>query len=303
MVNGECEIRPYVDADLMRLQAALADWTRQSGGCAYCHPGYVPHLLYEKLRGCGLPALVHIWEQHEQLVGMAINGLFETSFLVYLGPALRGSPIERAMLQVAYQTTRQHLDTRQASETLVNTDVYSCDVSRLVLLQELGFRQHRVWDYITERGLSEALPAPILPAGFSIRAARLDEYAELALLRNDAFGEDWTPEIYRDNLMLKAGSRPEHEIVVVAPDGQLAASTIMRLDYINMVGLFEPVATRHAFHRRGLGRAMLLYALAEMQRLGMRRARVEYAATNLAAHGLYASLGFEKVHETLGYEL
>ena len=110
-------------------------------------------------------------------------------------------------------------------------------------------------------------------------------------------------EIYRDNLMLKAGSRPEHEIVVVAPDGQLAASTIMRLDYINMVGLFEPVATRHAFHRRGLGRAMLLYALAEMQRLGMRRARVEYAATNLAAHGLYASLGFEKVHETLGYEL
>ena len=48
---------------------------------------------------------------------------------------------------------------------------------------------------------------------------------------------------------------------------------------------------------------MLLYALAEMQRLGMRRARVEYAATNLAAHGLYASLGFEKVHETLGYEL
>lgn len=297
------ELHPYSDADLVRLQAALAEWTRAAGGCGYCHPGYLPHLLYEKLGGRALAELVQLWQQHGRIVGISINGLFDSSFMTYVSPTLRGTQAELAMLQAAYQTTGRYLRARQLSETPINTDVYSCDGSRIALLRELGFKQHRVWDTITERSLSMPLPAMALPEGFTLRSALFDDYAELALLRNDAFGESWTPEIYRDSVMLRPGYQSEHEIIIVAANGTLAAFTTIRLDNLNSVGLFEPVATRPAFQRRGLARAMLLYGLAQMHTLGMRRARVEYDTSKQAAHALYASLGFEKLYETLGYEL
>ena len=67
--------------------------------------------------------------------------------------------------------------------------------------------------------------------------------------------------MYRDRVMLKPGYQPEHEIIVVAADGRLAAFTTIRLDNLNNVGLFEPVGTRPVFQRRGLARAMLLLSL------------------------------------------
>lgn len=295
--------RAYTDQDLELLQAALADWTKTAGDCGYCHTGYLPHLLYEKLRGRSLADLVHIWEDGTKIGGFAINGLFDTSFLVFASPEIRGSEAELNMLESAYQTTRQYLTTRQGSEKPVNTDVYNCDSTRRSLLNQMGFIQRRVWDNITERQLTTTISVMPIPDGLKVRTATLDDYAELALLRNDAFGDDWTPEAFRDNVMQKPGYRPEQELVAVAPNGQIATSTVIRLDEINKVGLFEPVGTRRAFQRRGLASTMMLRALSRMQMMGMRSARVEYDATNQAAHALYTLLGFQKKYETLGYQL
>jgi ribosomal protein S18 acetylase RimI-like enzyme len=183
----------------------------------------------------------------------------------------------------------------------VVTDVFSCDDLRVALLRRLGFVEDRLWDHITERDLGGPIGEPDLPDGFTIRPASIDDVPQLAEVRNDAFDAGWSPEQYRDEVMLKPGYRPERELLVIAPDGRVAAFTVTWLDVENRLGLFEPVGTHSDFRRMGLARALMLHALAEMKALGMETATVEHLADNMAARELYRGLGFEKRFETVGY--
>ncbi len=54
------------------------------------------------------------------------------------------------------------------------------------------------------------------------------------------------------------------------------------------------IAVDPRFRRRGAGRALLERALAEAQDRGARKAHLEVRASNRAAHGLYALLGFSE---------
>ena len=69
-------------------------------------------------------------------------------------------------------------------------------------------------------------------------------------------------------------------VALAAPDGQVAAFTVIWLDDRNRCALFEPVGTHPAFQRRGLARALMLHGLRVMAAAGMTRAVVEHDATN-----------------------
>ncbi len=294
--------RPYVDDDLPHLQAALARWTREAGDCGYCHAGELAHRIYENLRGRHpVGELVQLWEEGASIVGLAINLRFGQAFDVFASPAQRGTEAELEMLRSALETTFRYLREAGRQDTPVVTDVFDCDHIRRQFLAGLGFEEYRVWGLITERSLSGPIPQAGIPDGFMIRTATMDDCEQLASARNDAFGTDWTPELYRDEVMRKPGYQPEREIVVVAPAGQIAAFTVIWFDELNRVGHFEPVGTRREFQRRGLARAMMLHALHVMKSRGMAMATVEHEASNLAALALYRGLGFRKKYETLGY--
>lgn len=294
--------RPYADDDLPRVQAALAGWISDAGPCGYYHVGNLPHWIYATLRGRRpVGELVQVWEDGARVAGIAVCGLFDAAFQVFASPAHRGADAELAMLRAAAETTRRFLKDAGPGEAAVVTDVFGCDTTRMALLERLGFAQYRVWDQIAARSLAAPIPAPHLPDGFRIRHATLDDAAQLALARNDAFDGGWTPEQYRDAVMRRPGYRPERELVVVASDGQIAAFTVIWLDDVNKIGLFEPVGTVRAFQRRGLARALMLHALRVMRRAGMASASVGHEASNLAAGALYRGLGFSKQHETRGY--
>lgn len=298
---NEIASRPYRDNDRPLLQGTLAGWIRASGG--YYSAGHLGYWIEECL--CArYPAgdLVRVWEHKTVVIGIEIDFLFETAFYVLTDPAYRGRDVEITMLRSAFETTRRLMDENNRGSAAVVTDVFSCDLTRIELLTRLGFEPYRVWDHIVERSPTGAIPPICLPDGFSIRAATMDDYAQLAWVRNEAFEAGWTPEAYRDRVMCKPGYRPECEILALAPDGQVAALTVIRLDPINKIGLFEPVATRPAFRRRGLARALMLHGLCEMKSLGIETARVEYEAANLPAGELYRRLGFQKRYETLGYQ-
>jgi mycothiol synthase len=260
--------RPYTDNDLPELQAALASWIQADGDCGYCHIGELRHHIYSdgSIFSGILPIgeLVQIWEDESDIVGIAINLRFDSAFEVF--------------------------------------DVWDTDATRIKLLTQLGFAEYRVWGYYNERSIAVPIPQPVLPEGFTIRGARPDDYERLAAVHNSAFGVNWKPEEYRDEMMLKPGYDPEREMVVVAPDGQFAAFTIMWLDTLNKVGLFEPVGTHRDFHRKGLGKALMLHVLHKMKAYGMETALVGHDAENLPATALYTSIGFIRKHTTLGYE-
>lgn len=294
--------RRYADADLPRLQAALAGWRRESGLCGYCHVGDLPFRIYEEPGG-RRPAgeLVHVWEDDRSVAGVAISLRFGSAFDVFTSPTLRGTDAELEMLWSAYQTTLRHMAQAEGGDAWVVTDVFGCDEARAALLTRLGFRRYRLFDHLTERSLLAAIPAPALPEGFTIRAATMDDAEGLAAVRNSAFDAGWSAAAFREEVMRKPGYHPERELLVVAPGGQAAAFAVTRLDELNKVGHFEPVGTHHGFRRRGLGRALLLHGLRELRRLGMETATVQHDAANLAARDLYRGLGFERRHETFGF--
>jgi ribosomal protein S18 acetylase RimI-like enzyme len=292
--------RPYSEAELPRLQAALAGWIRAAGPCGYCHAGELAHRIYAHLRGRPPGALVQIWEQDGEVAGVALNGRFGNAFDLFVAPERRGEP-ELTMLRASSEATRAMLRRAGHEASEVISDVFSCDASRRAQLGRLGFAEYRLWDHITERRLGGPLPAPSLPEGFSVRRAAPEDAAGLAAARNSAFGGEWTAELYRAAFMGRPGYAEARELVVVAPGGDIAAFSILWLDPLNKVGQFEPVGVHRDFQRRGLGRALMLAGLAELGRLGMERAAVEHDATNLAAGALYHGLGFVKRFETLGY--
>ncbi len=309
-------LRPYADADLPRLEAALARWIQAAGDCGYYQVGNIAHRIYE-----GLPpthdrsALVQVWEERHsasasdsasdgKIIGFAYTFLFEAGFFVFTAPAYRGTEVELTMLRTAHDRTRelvQAADNATAGSVAVITDVFDCDVARIELLTQLGFTRYRLWDHVTERALNGSLPAVALPDGFSIRPATLDDAAGLAAIRNATFGGHWHADRYREQVMQRPGYRSADEVVVVAPDGHFAAFTVTRLDQQNRIGLLEPVGTRREFRRLGLARALLNHALALMQRAGMERAVVAHGADNLPARELYRSLGFRKKYAIDGY--
>lgn len=258
------------------MQAALAEWTRDAGFCGYCHPGDLVHRIYATALG-PRPAL--LWEDGDHIVGVEINARFGTVFDVFATPKLRGTDAERTMLRVARE--------RGGTET----DAFMCDQTRIVLLEELGFHDYRVWDHVTERPLGGQLPRPPIPEGFTIRGAREHDSTELAAARREVFAEQWT------------GPDVEGEIVAVAPDGRVAAFTVIWFDGVNRVGLFEPVGTRPRYERLGLARALMVEGLRRMHLTGMRTAMVEHDVTNTAATALYRALGFETRYETHGFRL
>ena len=294
--------RSYTDNDLLQLQAALATWIQVAGDCGYCHVGEIAQRIYHHT--LDLPPAnerVQVWADEGGIIGFALNLRFDNAFEVYTSPAYRGTDAERAMLQSAAEHTRRLMAQVGREETSVIVDVWDCDSTRQRLLREIDFAQYRVWGHLTERSLADPIPPPQLPDGFSVRAATMHDDEQLAAVRNAAFDTEFSAQDYRDAVMRQPGYDPAREFVVVAEDGRFAAFTMIWLDSLNKVGLFEPVGTHHDFRRRGLAQAVMLHGLHEMKRLGMNTAMVGYDATNVPAAALYQSLGFRHQYITLGF--
>lgn len=296
--------RPYTDADLPSLQDALARWRYEAGACGYCHVGDLPYRLYGLRSRHTLGELVHVWTDGPTVIGITVAFRYDTTFDVFTAPHLRGTGTELDMLRSAYETTHRRMAETGTGHQPAGTDVVDCDRVRAELLGRLGFVKFRTWDHLTERDLPDDpadLPEPRLPDGFTIRSATMDDHEQLAEVRRHSFTREWAPGQYRGEVMRQPGYDPDREILAVAPDGQVAALTIIWLDELNKVGRFEPVATHRAFHRRGLARAVMVYGMREMRRAGMRTASVDHDATNVAARTLYEGLGFTKKYETYGF--
>jgi GNAT superfamily N-acetyltransferase len=136
----------------------------------------------------------------------------------------------------------------------------------------------------------------VLPDGFRFLTA--DEAGPEAAVQ--AHVDAWAPSTYTaegyEGVRRTATYRGDLHVLVEAPDGTMAASTIMWLDEANKTAEFEPVGTHPGYRRLGLGTALLLH--------GMRLAR-EASATHMtvaclgapghrSARGLYYGVGFRE---------
>ena len=154
-------------------------------------------------------------------------------------------------------------------------------------------------------------PEPDLPAGMRFHdcadvdleeraAAHRDAWEHLEHIGIEGARSAFSREVY-ERLRAAPGYDVSLDFVVQDRNGTIAASCICWADENSETALFEPVGTRAAYRRRGLGRALVLGALGRLRERGMRTALVGTSRINAPAVRTYLGCGFEIVDHELTY--
>ncbi|MBR7838896.1 GNAT family N-acetyltransferase [Actinospica durhamensis] len=152
------------------------------------------------------------------------------------------------------------------------------------------------WTQLNERDLDEIQPTA-LAKGFRFRTA--DEVGPQAVVQ--AHVDAWYPSSYSvrsyQAVRETAAYRGDLHLLVEAPDGTMAASTIMWFDEANKSIEFEPVGTHPDYRRLGLARSMMLQGMRQAVMAGATHATVVClgAPGHPAARALYYGLGFREL--------
>ncbi len=208
-------------------------------------------------------------------------------------------PLERQILPLAEADSAQSFENRQAGSDGRGFHYWSYehDHARNAILHAFGY--HRVEDefMVCHRLDVTDPPAPApLPAGYTVRgfAGESEIQSRVDAHRSAFHPSKMTVEKHR-KVMASPTYRQALDIVCAAPGGAIAACTIVWLDEVNRVGIFEPVAC-HADHRRqGLASAVMIEGLRRIHILGGTVAHVMSHRDDSAGAHTYRSLGFEMI--------
>lgn len=150
---------------------------------------------------------------------------------------------------------------------------------------------------------NEPPPRPTLPTGFTLRHLRgADEVPAAAALLGDAFAINTVTATWRQRILEQAPYRPELDVVVQAPNGELAAFCLCWLNPNGQIGQIEPMGTHPAYQRLGLGRAALIEGLWRLHDLGVQTIYVGTSTANHRSLPMYESVGFRPHHLKLAYQ-
>ena len=187
--------------------------------------------------------------------------------------------------------------------TTFSTYDFDKDDDRVARVARHGYRRLDDCFRYRQRPLGGDLPAPPIPAGFSVRNLGGEEDLErrVAVHRAAFHPSRMTVEKHRA-VMASPTYRRELDLVVVAPDDSFAAYCIVWFDEVNRIGVFEPVGTHPDYQRRGLGKVVLAEGLRRLRDLGAERAFVISLGRGVAANALYESVGFRFIDETHAWE-
>ncbi len=199
--------------------------------------------------------------------------------------------------EAALATRRPHLGDRHLSVRALESDT-----SRIRMIEAHGYHRAAPEGVQFRRDLAMGpIPAPSLPQGFRIvdslgidpevrAACHRDAWNHLDHLGIQAIST-FTADTYR-RLVAAPVYDPTLDLMIQAPDGQMACNTILWADMASGVGTFEPVGTRAGFRGLGLARAITQEGCRRAQTRGLRWARVSTAHFNAPAIATYQSSGF-----------
>lgn len=287
--------------DLFRAQAALMQWAREAGHCNYLHKGDVGHRLFNSCSGCDPADVMRYWlDENAEVCAFAMLDLPWEAFDLQVAPALRLSDDHIDIFEYCERETTRLAARKGKSAEKIVVEADACDPAYVAFIEARGYK-FLDYSFALTRHELKALPEAPLPSGFRFHQATAADAPQLADVHNHSFSSKWNAESYG-----KVFQSPhmEYEIVVVAPDGRFAAFTNIWIDDVNRSLLFEPVGTHSDFRRRGIGKALMAHVLERMiAERGIKRAYVghEPADKNPASSALYASVGFEKLHEIHDY--
>jgi mycothiol synthase len=258
-----------------------------------------------------------LWEDcNNQLLGFGRLWIPDPSEVIdgFLGfqvhPSVRGGNIETQIIQWAEQRM-QEVRQEKGLPVKLRSGARDKHTERIVILENHGFVSDRYF-FTMQRSLTEIIPQPQFPSGFTLRQVKPEDAEALTELFNQSFVDHWnhhdsTVE-YVKYEMAQQNYRAELDLIATAADGTFAAfcySVINREENIRkgrQEGYIAILGTRRGFRRIGLGRAMLLSGLHRLKGFGMDTASLGVDADNPnGALRLYESVGFSKLFTWIAY--
>lgn len=173
---------------------------------------------------------------------------------------------------------------------------------RISFLKRHGFIQTPDATIHMMRPLSEPIAEPELPPGFVIRPiAGRPEAEAVAAMHRAAFGTEYMTNENRLVIMNTSEYDPSLDLLVIAPDGMIAANCICSVNEQEKRGFTDPVSTHPQFQRMGLSRALLLTGLRLLKERGMLSAHLGTSGDNIAMQKTAGSVGFTVEYRTLWF--
>lgn len=192
-------------------------------------------------------------------------------------------------------------------EFTLDASCRAADATRIGWLESHGFVAQTMRSLHLLRPLDEPIPDPHLPAGFTLRPTTEAEAEAHVALHRAAFGTDNMTLEQRLATLRLPEYDPALDLVVVAPDGTLAAYCTCSISAEENAlsgradGYTDPVATHPAYQRRGLARALLLTGMRLLRDRGMTCAVMGTSSENIAMQKTAESVGFRVVSENLWF--
>jgi ribosomal protein S18 acetylase RimI-like enzyme len=288
--------RPYRGPEeLAKILQFVGECNVLADFCVCAHPGDVVHFMSNTMRGRDLERYLYLCEDVEEHL-IALIMLYTPVYGGYdllIHPDYRNAELEKSLVAWSERIQWERIQASGSKVSRISTDLLDQDVKRRdVLLAAEYVVEGQPFMCLTMRSLLDLIPDTGLPDGFTIRRVEGEHEADaLGAVHSSAFGSNWPPGEYV-NVMRTPEFRIDHELVVVAPDGRLAAFLIYWIDPVSQCGLFEPVGCHSDFRRRGLTKALMYQGMRYMQEEGMTAAMVNHEAENPASTALYRSVGF-----------
>ncbi|HIG43263.1 MAG: GNAT family N-acetyltransferase [bacterium] len=194
-----------------------------------------------------------------------------------------------------------NLHLQAGDQSLLHLGAFDLDAERIQFLADQGYESTRQFHYYMTRDLDIPIPEPEMPDNMILKHVSETEFDERVETHRDAwFKSTYSMDTY---LELRAIDMydPELDIVVATGTGEFASYCIGWVDKTVGVGSFEPVGTRPAYRRLGLGRLVNYEGLRRMKAKGMHSAKIGTAGFNDPAFGLYSSCGFKLIDKERTY--
>lgn len=186
--------------------------------------------------------------------------------------------------------------------TTLDTSCRDDYAARIAFLKQHGFQPTETTTIRMVRDLSKPIPEAKLPPGFMIRPlAGMQEAEAVAAMHRAAFDTEFMTTENRLVIMNTSAYDLSLDLVVVAPDGTIAANCICSVNEREKMGNTDPVATHPNYQGKGLGRALLARGMQLLKKRGMSFAQFETRGDNLAMQKTGESVGFKLKYKTLWF--
>lgn len=175
------------------------------------------------------------------------------------------------------------------------------DTLRLSILKQRGFIETGLRTLRYQFSCWRTMIQGVVPAEYIVRPLKGESEIHAWLdLHLAVHPEGQLDEEYRRSMMAVPGYRPDLDYVMEYMDGTLVAYCVGNLEKQSdgsLIGFTDPVAVHPAWHRKGLGQAIMQFCMQKLMDEGASLIEVMTSSENLPMQRLAESVGFKLIEE------